>query len=351
METNMLEAGPSSTLPPVFLPSVRWPAPRDELMTACDVLSWIAFGEVRELDARIDRAEVYRWGSTDLNRTLAAIHAIIAGTWDSARKAEVVSAPGAIIRFNPGSGDFVVADDSELLGSPHAPHPAWGEDGRAWIEALQVRVEQQDRVAVSLPKLGEMLAEHIEWHHQACALLYRAEHELLEALRGGKLTAYGRRNGAGEYQAIPVTVFMDARVGVNWFNTVEGEHLGPRYTNVQFQRDDVLDLWPEQQSEPSAMMEPQQAQSSEITEPQQPEPLEAVAPATVSRPKHPGGRPPKYDWAAFDREMMRLANTPDGLPVRTTLFGHMAQWCTNIWGDAPADSKIRDRIAKRYPEG
>jgi hypothetical protein len=301
----------------VSLPVVRWPKPDAALMSANYVLSWISFGHVRELDALNDLGEAYRWGHTDLHRTLAAVYAIIAGTWEP--------------------------EDSR--------HPAWAEDGPAWINALRVRIEQQDRVALSLQKLGEMLAEHIEWHRQACALLYRAEHELLEALRGGKLTAYGRRNGAGQHQAIPVTVFMDAQVGVNWFNTVEGEHLGPRYTDVQFQRDDVLDLWPEQQSEPSAPMEPQQAQSSEITEPQQPERREAVALATVSRPKHPGGRPPKYDWAAFDCEMIRLANTPDGLPDRATLFGHMAQWCTNKWGDAPADSKIRDRIAKRYPKG
>jgi hypothetical protein len=68
------------------------------------------------------------------------------------------------------------------------------------------------------------------------------------------------------------------------------------------------------------------------------------------RPKNRGGRPPKWDWAAFDREMMRLANTPDGLPERDSLTVHMLEWCMREWGDTPADSGVRARIAERYPE-
>ncbi len=158
--TDRAETEPAE---PVRLPSVRWPEPTAALMTACEVLSWIAFGDIRELDARIDEldaridlGEAYRWGHTRLDRTMAAIHAIIADSWE------------------PDPPD-----------SPHAPHPAWAADGRAWIEAVRARVEHQDGVPISLPRLGELLADHIEWHRQARARLNRAEHELLEALRGG----------------------------------------------------------------------------------------------------------------------------------------------------------------------
>lgn len=66
--------------------------------------------------------------------------------------------------------------------------------------------------------------------------------------------------------------------------------------------------------------------------------------------KHPGGRPEKYDWAAFDREVVRLANTPDGLPDRARLQRHMLEWCAAHWPDEPSERAVRDRISGRYPD-
>lgn len=66
--------------------------------------------------------------------------------------------------------------------------------------------------------------------------------------------------------------------------------------------------------------------------------------------KHRGGRPSPYNQDAFKKEIVRLANTPDGLPDRAALFSHMADWCAENWGDnIPADSTIRNWIAKVYP--
>ena len=66
--------------------------------------------------------------------------------------------------------------------------------------------------------------------------------------------------------------------------------------------------------------------------------------------KNKGGRPQKYDWDAFDREMMRRANTPDGLPSdRVELTRDMTEWCLNTWGEEPPESMIRDRVARRWP--
>jgi hypothetical protein len=66
--------------------------------------------------------------------------------------------------------------------------------------------------------------------------------------------------------------------------------------------------------------------------------------------KNRGGRPPSWDWDAFDREMMRLANTPDGLPDRPALQKHMLEWCERTWGKSPADSLFRDHISRKYPD-
>jgi hypothetical protein len=62
-----------------------------------------------------------------------------------------------------------------------------------------------------------------------------------------------------------------------------------------------------------------------------------------------GGRPPTYDWIAFDAEVVRMGNTPDGLPSRRELMHHMGEWCVATWGHQPAESMLRDRIRRLYP--
>ena len=61
-----------------------------------------------------------------------------------------------------------------------------------------------------------------------------------------------------------------------------------------------------------------------------------------------GGRPPKFEWDAFWRQVVKIANTPDGLPARTELQNIMMDWCAVQWGDTPADSMIRDKLGPLY---
>jgi hypothetical protein len=67
------------------------------------------------------------------------------------------------------------------------------------------------------------------------------------------------------------------------------------------------------------------------------------------RPRRQGGRPPKYDWHSFVRELLRIANTPDGLPPREDLQRRMLDWCERNWETSPADSTVRGYIASLYP--
>ena len=61
------------------------------------------------------------------------------------------------------------------------------------------------------------------------------------------------------------------------------------------------------------------------------------------------GRPPKYDWQAFMVEVVRTANTPDGLPERQVdLENIMLQWCQDKWGVQPSTSTIREKISPCY---
>ena len=67
-------------------------------------------------------------------------------------------------------------------------------------------------------------------------------------------------------------------------------------------------------------------------------------------PRGAGGRPPKFEWRLFDREMLRIANL-DGLPNRAELQRRMLDFSHLTWGDdAPGDSTVRERIAGLYPD-
>ena len=58
-----------------------------------------------------------------------------------------------------------------------------------------------------------------------------------------------------------------------------------------------------------------------------------------------GGRPPKYDWDAFHREVIRLANLPDGLPeTQAELERQMAEWCNIHWGVEPSEGVLKDKV-------
>ena len=63
------------------------------------------------------------------------------------------------------------------------------------------------------------------------------------------------------------------------------------------------------------------------------------------------GRPQKYDWDAFWREIVKVADM-DGLPeTKAELVEHMSEWCAITWGEEPASSVIREKIAHLYNKG
>jgi hypothetical protein len=60
--------------------------------------------------------------------------------------------------------------------------------------------------------------------------------------------------------------------------------------------------------------------------------------------KERGGRPPKWDWAAFNAEV-GLWIFENGLPTALAeLNRHMVEWCQRHWGDEPEDSALRSHV-------
>jgi hypothetical protein len=61
------------------------------------------------------------------------------------------------------------------------------------------------------------------------------------------------------------------------------------------------------------------------------------------------GRPEKYDWFAFDREIMAKLALDGELPPREELRRHMDKWIER-WEAQPESSQVRDRIARIYAD-
>ena len=74
---------------------------------------------------------------------------------------------------------------------------------------------------------------------------------------------------------------------------------------------------------------------------------DGAAPSEKTRSR--GGRPLEYDWNAFFIEIIRIANTPDGLPGKQSeLIRDMLYWCENTWGKQPAESAAKQKISEIY---
>ena len=62
-----------------------------------------------------------------------------------------------------------------------------------------------------------------------------------------------------------------------------------------------------------------------------------------------GGRPSKYIWDDFFIEVIRIANTPDGLPEKqSALEKHMMSWCQQHWAESIGESTVRERVRRIY---
>jgi hypothetical protein len=287
---------------PVELPTVRWPQPPERaFLTACETLTWIGWGEARpkERAAELEAGLFATWGVSG--------HLF-----------------GRLIQA------FETGESQEGLDCT----PDQARD----------RINRRERATHTFAELAERLKSDRAKLRCAFELLEASSDALVKACVDGALLAKGRQ-GNGPDRTIPEDVFAQMGVTVTWWDTIEAGCIAA-WTDARFRYSDVLRLWP---ARPELPAEPApSSRDSILVQPSEPEMVSVPA---EPGPKHTGGRPQKYDWAAFDREMIRLANTPDGLPDRPALMRHMMDWCSTTWGadKVPAESVIRDHIAKLYP--
>tara|TARA_R110002020_G_scaffold37828_3_gene113981 strand:- start:10110 stop:10730 length:621 start_codon:yes stop_codon:yes gene_type:complete len=74
-----------------------------------------------------------------------------------------------------------------------------------------------------------------------------------------------------------------------------------------------------------------------------------IPPVAARADRNVGGRPPTYDWDSFIMEVIRRANSLDGLPhVQADLIRDLLQWFSDTYGVEPAESAVKQRISKIY---
>lgn len=75
-------------------------------------------------------------------------------------------------------------------------------------------------------------------------------------------------------------------------------------------------------------------------------------PASTSPPKLEADEdewPPEFDWDSFTMEIVRIANTPDGLPdTRAELVRTMLLWFLAKYDSMPAENTVKKRISRIY---
>lgn len=68
------------------------------------------------------------------------------------------------------------------------------------------------------------------------------------------------------------------------------------------------------------------------------------------RSKGKPGRKPTWDWTGALREMMQLANSPDGLPTpQSAIERHISDWFLDNYGKTPTESAVREFVSDHLP--
>ena len=219
------------------------PGPQTAIMTACEVLTWIALGTALTKE-KLDQDgldAVFLWSSSDLAAVLTAL--------DARASSEPFY---AVVRYHTG-----FQDDWRYVTRCLSPE---GPRTLRWIRA---RARERIGRLVSYADLAATLRAEIEGYERVKVLLRCATKELLEVLRSEKMTAFGQRhfpngdpNIDAPHEPIPLSVFINPNVTITLWNQVTINHdadaatwstrPGMTYSDVRFKTADVLWLRPVQ---------------------------------------------------------------------------------------------------------
>lgn len=227
------------------LPSNDARLPDRSMMSACEVITWIAFRRAIPSDglSALFRASHNRWGIFPADLTLAALEA---------RAGLVGDGPfhPVWIPNRPRSRDEIPNRDRILT-----------PEGPAILRSIRARLRRDTGRLLGYAELAAMLRDDIEADARLSSDLQAARDELRDRAAGGLITVHGiPRTGPGLTvksplpEAVPASLFMHPAVTITVWNEVQPDTSRPleewlelrlpEYEQVQFRTAEVLALWP-----------------------------------------------------------------------------------------------------------
>jgi len=254
--------------------------PIRSIMTACEVLTWIAFRQAitQEQLGTLFKVSLERWACVPADAVLEALEARAGVSGDG---------PYYAIRWAKDP----YHSDSSAAFSPKGP-------------SMLRRIRRQHRrttgTLVSFSTLAHLLREEIAADERTSQQLKEAKIQLCDRAAGGLLVAHGisldpdgNLSAGTSVQAIPATVFKHPAMTITEWDEVHADTTRPikywhdkklpRFGNIQFNTSAVLALWPTD----SVQSHIAEASVGLVTA--------KTAALTGERGRSPKGRPPRHD--------------------------------------------------------
>jgi hypothetical protein len=261
--------------------------PLPATMSVWDALCWAADRKLRPYPGVDD------WGHVNIGPTLEAL------------EARASDAPHYLWE-SPRNGRY--------------PHLALSPKGPAMLRRIRARLRIRRGCLVTYREAADMLRAEITTDRQLELQIERAMAELIDALRGRKLVAWGKRNaplgrpdGTAVHDHIPAALFLDERMELTEWGTLETPfgHRHPGYSDVYFYTKDVLGIWrPPRVEAPKPEATPHLMPSDELGAGDQSPYVEttpAVEPVPPGQEPHATDRPLKEVPPAPTRRSKTLA--------------------------------------------
>ena len=216
--------------------------PSAPLLTATEVLTWIAFGipSTKEMLTAATHERLAQWHV----HPMAYLRGALAG--------------------RAGCHPYCAVHRVALPAHPPSPHYACksvSPNGPALLRSIRAAARRRLGRSVTYPELLAMLDQEMQREADDDAALNRATAALMDALRRGTIIAYGiPSDGDGDarigapHEPVPLTVLMGDNVTVDLFDQITIDIAGASpewmrwrrntYHRVRFQTADVLSLWP-----------------------------------------------------------------------------------------------------------
>jgi hypothetical protein len=214
-------------------------APTFVTLTAWEVISWIAFGDLRQHPEGSDGLDfAWRWGDPPAAATLDAL------------EARAAAAPYCV--WQPRIRDCRPWDGRSYDDEVSSPR------GPGILRRIARRAHKRKCRAVTFVQLAATLRAELDEDQRSKQLVGDARRELLAALRTGAVTVWARpdaRRAASQapHEAVPASLFLDETIVVTYGGTIGPDPetslafvdwRGLRYTDARFYTAEVMKNWP-----------------------------------------------------------------------------------------------------------